>query len=142
MATTAPSTALTGKTLSFKIGATEYMQDVLKWELKPDKQDKSDLTFAEVAGGSTASWTLNVTALASTAAASFWSFCWDNAGKTVAVTLAPWGNTTPSADQPTFTGQCTITLPPSLSDEANSGKRATFDIDLDVDSITKKTSAA
>ena len=139
---TAASTGIKGKALSLKINKTEYKQDVVEWELSPEKADDDDLTFAEVAGGTTAAWTLTITAIQSTDPKSFWMFCFDNAGKDAVFTVAPHGNESPTADKPHFTGKVTISLPPTLSDKAASGKRATFEIEMTVDGqITKKTTA-
>ena len=65
MATLTASPGLKGKALSLKIGQTEYKQDVLEWELAPEKANDDDLTFAEVAGGAIAAWKLTVTAIQS-----------------------------------------------------------------------------
>ncbi|MDU5025362.1 MAG: hypothetical protein E6261_04600 [Cutibacterium avidum] len=139
MATLTASPGLKGKALSLKIGQTEYKQDVLEWELAPEKADDDDLTFAEVAGGAIAAWKLTVTAIQSTDPASFWMFCFDHAGDDATFIVAPHGNDTPTTTQPHFTGGLRISLPPKLSDKAASGKRATFEIEMDVDGALVKT---
>lgn len=127
-----------GKRLGLTIDGVDYWADFAKYELTPDS--KSDaVTFADAAEG-IVPWKLKGSAIQSTDAASFWTKCWEGAGKTVPFILAPHGNKTATAAQPHFTGRVTIGSKPSLSSEAGDDKGVTFDFDWDVKGeVTKVT---
>lgn len=123
------SKRITGKSLSFKLGDTEYMADATNIVLENEDADNDVTTFADAAAGGTKQWFFTMTAVQSTDATSLWSFLWDSTGDEVAYVFAPQGNATPSADAPHFTGTVTVGAKPSIGGEA--GNTFTFEVRLD-----------
>jgi len=125
------SARIRGKKLALKLGTpgVDVWQDVTTYTLASDELDTP--TFGDVADGA-AAWKLSGTAVQSTASGSFWAWVWENAGESVAFTLAPHGNATPSAAQPHFVGIVTIGRKPSIGGDVNS-TGYTFDFEWDVE---------
>ena len=132
------STRIKGKSLVFEINSVEYACDVTSVVLaNEDADDQDAVTFCDAASGTSVQWYLEVSAITSTDADSFWSYLWDNAGtSSVGFTFAPHGNATASATQPHFTGTVTLPAAPSIGGEANS--TWTFDVRLEVDGTPTK----
>ena len=72
---------------------------------------------------------MQLSAVSDYADTSFWTVLWDNAGTEVAYVLKPYGNATPSASQPHFTGEVKILAKPPIGGEA--GSTWTFEARLD-----------
>jgi hypothetical protein len=125
----ASSTRLKGSKLSLKLGtpAVDHWQDVTSWLLTSEDADSDVVTFADVADGGGAQYLLNITAVQSTDPTSFWSMVYEKSGTDVAFTVAPHGNTTPSASQPHFVGIVTIGRRPDIGGEAGAQNTYTFE---------------
>ena len=138
----AVSTKIKGKALLFEIDGTERACDVTSINLANEEAaDQDAVTFCEASAGSSVDWYLEVSAITSTDADSFWTFLWDNSGDTgVSVTFAPWGNAVPTEAQPHFEGTCTLPSPPSLGGDA--GATWTFDVRIDLDDAPTKVTTA
>lgn len=118
----ASSTRINGKKLSLKIGtpAVDHWQDITSYTLTNEEADSDVTTFADAAAGGSRKFLLNISAIQSLDAASFWRTAWEKTGTDVAFTLAPHGNAAPSATQPHFTGTVTVGPKPDLGGEAGS----------------------
>ncbi|PYY63351.1 hypothetical protein DEJ30_13975 [Curtobacterium sp. MCPF17_003] len=124
---------MSGTTLSFLLGTTEYKADATNVTLTWDDADSGTVTFADAEAGGKFQATLSGTAIQSTTATSFWTYAWLNVGTTVAFKLAPNGNTTASADAPIFSGNVKIGKRPDLGGDAQiSGDDWTFDFEWTV----------
>jgi hypothetical protein len=120
-------------TLTLKIGtpAVDYKGDLTSYLLDPQDADGDVVTFGDVANGSPAEWHITGTATQDTTAASFWDMVWTKSGQTVAFILAPFGNATPTAAQPHFSGSLVIGRKPPVGGEAGAGTPTTFTFDFD-----------
>lgn len=118
------STRIKGRALSLKLGATDYWADATSVIL--DSEDPNVVTFydASTAGRQ---YFFTVDAIQSTAASSFWSHVWANAGDdNVAFTYAPHGNATATADEPHFTGTLRIGQKPTIGGAAGVNNTYSF----------------
>ena len=115
-----------GKSIVFEVDGTEYQGGVSNVTFSSavntlgfgDYEDSLDFTCA-------------VTGFQDTASASFHSWLWDNAGQSVAITYAPHGNATASANQPHFTANGYAEVVPNLGGAA--GEYFTYDINFILD---------
>lgn len=125
-----------GIVFTLKLGAAALVafdQDVKSVELDGEDADDSDITFAEAAAGLAQADSLAVTAIQSTKAASFWRYCWDNAGQVVTYVYGPHGNAVPTADKPHFTGTARLGKRPKVGGAATTEKtRYDFETSLEV----------
>lgn len=119
-----------GKDLSLLIDAEEVNLEGTAILLENEEADTDAITFAELAAGTPLQWFFTITAVADYGSGSFWSTLWDNAGSDVAFVLKPYGNATPTAAQPHFTGNATINAKPPVGGSAN--EVFTFEARLDV----------
>lgn len=86
-------------------------------------------TFADVVTGDDRRWFFTVAGYPDYAAGSFWSLLWDTPAFTpIAFIFKPYGNATPSAAQPHFTGQVIVDTKPPVGGPA--GQAWTFDTRL------------
>ena len=131
------SSRIKGKKLGFKLNDRDVWPDMSEAEMSPSESD-STATFGSIGVGGT-QMKLKVAGIVSTASASLWRLLFDNVGKDVPFVFAPNGNEIPSADQPHYTGVCTISTPPTLPVKVN--EESTFDLELPVISWTQKTTA-
>lgn len=105
-------TALGTRLLKIKIGTTEYTADVSRCEITSKAADSDFTSFADAAAGGAREYALEFTARQDLATGTLWRNVWASAGTTVAVKVAPYGNTTAaSATEPHFSGNVTITEP-------------------------------
>jgi hypothetical protein len=118
MPTAVVSKRLSGNTLSFLVGTTEFMADTTNVTLTWDDADSNTITFADAANGGAFTATIKGTGIQSLTASSFWRWAWSNVGTTVAFKFAPGGNTTASADAPIFSGQVKVGKRPDLGGDA------------------------
>lgn len=103
--------ALGTRLLKIKIGATEYTASVSKATVTSGDADSDFVTFADTAAGGAREYRLEFTAVQDLATATLWTQVFTAAGTTVAVSIAPYGNTTASATQPFVQGNVVITEP-------------------------------
>ena len=115
-----------GKSIVFEVDGTEYAGGV------------SNVTFSSAVNTlgfgnyeDSLDFTCAVTGFQDTAAASFHSFLWDNAGVTVAITYAPHGNAVATAAQPHFTATGYAEVVPALGGAA--GEFFTYDLNFILD---------
>lgn len=126
----AGSTRIKGTKLQLKIDATDYWADVTSVTLENEEADGDVTTFEDASLGGAVTYFLNITAIQSTATASFWRMVWENTGDEVAFIYAPHGNATASATEPHFTGTVKIGSKPFIGGEA--GTTYTFETRMDI----------
>jgi len=132
---------------TLKLGAgsaTSYSDDIKSWELTWDDKDSDDLTFYEAAQGILQEATLKVTAVLSWDANSLAAYLWDQAGQDLLVVLGPWGNATPTATKPHFTGTAATKGRPPLQNEAKQSSDVTgaeFEIEFKFSTDVTKVTA-
>jgi hypothetical protein len=101
--------------------------------------DTESVTFGDFASG-TRSFKFEIEAVYSGDSGSLYDVLWTNSGKTgVTFVYGPHGNSTASAGKPVFTGTCTLPPKPELSTEASASDPATFEVEIEIDSITRTT---
>lgn len=127
----AASTRITANSIIFKIGATAYECDASKVELTPGDAPGAIRTFCEVAPDQ--EWTLNLEGVTSGDATSLYQVLFANYGTDVSFSVAPLGNTTPSADAPIYTGTVTFNQLPPLT--LSAGEASQFTVALRVKNI-------
>jgi hypothetical protein len=104
--------ALGTRLLKIKIGAVDYTVDVSRCEITSKAADSDFTSFADAAAGGAREYALEFTARQDLATATLWRNAWASAGTTVAVKIAPYGNTAAATTtEPHFTGNVTITEP-------------------------------
>jgi hypothetical protein len=113
----AASTRIKATNIIFKIGSTDYACDANMVELTLDDAPGDVQTFCEVRVGG--QWTLALEGITSGEATSLYRVLWDNFGETVAFTVAPNGNTTPTDDEPHYIGSVVFDQLPPLSLTSN-----------------------
>jgi hypothetical protein len=126
----ATSQKITGKAkLTLKLGtpAVDHYADITSYTLTNEEADSDVITFADVENGGGRQELLNLTAIQSLATGSFWRMVWEKTGTDAAFTLAPYGNATPTANQPHIVGTVTIGPRPDLGGEAGASNTFTFD---------------
>ncbi|MFL0202124.1 hypothetical protein ACHFI2_16295, partial [Exiguobacterium acetylicum] len=117
-----------------KTGTTgiERSADVISWTIENEEADSDVITFEDAANGGGRVFKLKGSAVQSTQTASFWRYVWENAGlAAVAYTIAPHGNTTPTASQPHFKGTLTIGPKPTIGGEASTSATSAFTFDYE-----------
>lgn len=130
----AGSTRLKGNALALKFGspATDYWCDATSVVLDNEEADSDTVTFCDAAAGGGRQFFLTINAIQSLQSSSFWRYTWANTGAEVPFTYAPAGNTTPSADQPHFTGTVKIGPKPTVGGEAGPSSTYKFETRWDV----------
>lgn len=127
-----------GRLLSFTVNSQEFNADGTEVTFDREQTDQETVTFAELASGSTATWTIHVTAISDYSSGTFWSMLWENAGTEVNYVFKPYGNGTASPSKPHFTGKCKWDMKPPIGGQA--GETWTYEQELEVtQGPTKKT---
>lgn len=132
----AGSTRIKGKALLLTIGGTDQWADIMSAVLDSEEAEKDTVTFADAAEGGGQQFFFSISAIQSTDANSFWTYCWDHSGETVAFVFAPHGNNTATASQPHFKGNCVIAKKPTIGGEA--GKTYAFETRFDIEGTPTK----
>lgn len=115
---------------ALKIGATDYVSDIVSFELTSDDADTDSQTFAEYNAGANRTWTLQVTAVFDGGSVgSLHDYLWVNAGSSATFDIAPLSGVT-STSKPRYTGQLRIPFRPDITVEASS--ESTFDYEFEV----------
>lgn len=107
-----------GAEVSIKIGSNEYNQELKNVRFDNEEGDARFVTFKSAASGD-GRWLFRATAFQSFKTESFWRYVWDNAGSPAVITLAPYGNETPSEAEPHYRGTATIGRKPNIGGEVN-----------------------
>lgn len=138
--------AVGSRLIKLELDGDEFSAELTNARLAPADADQDTVTFAEALAGGKKDWHLQGTALQDPGDAdSLWNKVFDHSGETITYTYIPYGNATPSATEPHFTGSIVIGAPDGdfLGGDADSSttKRQTFDIDwICTDKPTRVTS--
>lgn len=124
----AASTRIVAQNIVFKIGSTSYAPDINQVELTLGDAPGGVRTMTEVRANG--EWAIKLAGIVSGDADSLYQFLWLNFGTEATFTVAPNGNTTPSADEPHYTGTVVINELPPLS--LSAGDDASFEVTLRV----------
>lgn len=135
--------ALTSKLKSvfaLKVGATDWVDDIVSFELTSDEADTDSQTFAEYNAGTNREWVLNVTAAwDGGSAGSLHDYLWENAGSEADFEVQPRSGAI-SAAAPKYTGTVRIPFRPDISVEA--GEASTFEYEFEVVGQPNKVTSA
>lgn len=113
-----------------KIGANDYVSDIVSFKLTSDDADADSQTFSEYNSGLNRQWTLALTsAFDGGSQGSLHDLLWDNAGSTSAFVIQPKSGAA-GTNNPYYKGQVRIPYKPDLSIEA--GNDSTFDYELEL----------
>lgn len=125
--------ALGTRKLTVSIDAVEHAPDVSAVAINSAETDSDFVSFADAAAGGGRTYTLAITMTQDPAANSLWDQIWSHAGEEVAVIVRPYGNVTPSADQPHFTGTVVVQEPDGtlLGGEADPSTTARFTTEVE-----------
>jgi hypothetical protein len=124
----AASTRIKAQNIIFKIGGTDYACDANMVQLTLDDAPGDVQTFCEVRVGG--QWALQLDGITSGEDTSLYRILWDNFGTEVAFSIAPNGNTTPTADAPHYEGVAVFNELPPLALMSN--ETAVFSVTLEV----------
>ena len=113
----AASTRIKAQNILFKIGTTDYACDANLVELTLNDAPGDVQTFCETRVGG--QWKLQLDGITSGDTGSLYQVLWANYGTTVAFTVAPNGNATPTTTQPHYTGTVIFDQLPPLSLTSN-----------------------
>ena len=124
----AASTRIKAQNIIFEIGSDNYECDATNIELASQDAPGDVRTFCEMTVGQ--EWTLTLEGITSGDATSLYRVLWANFGSDAVFTIAPNGNTTPTADEPHYTGTVKFDALPPLSLVSN--ETSTFSVQLTV----------
>jgi hypothetical protein len=125
----AASTRIQAQNIIFEIGSTAYECDATMVDLTLGDAPGDVQTFCEQRIGG--EWALTLEGIVSGDATSLYRVLWANFGSTAAFTIAPNGNTTPTANTPHYEGTVKFNELPPLS--LTSNNTSTFSVTLRVD---------
>lgn len=113
----AASTRIKAQNIKFTIAGTDYACDATSVVLELGDAPGDVQTFCEVRVGG--EWALNLEGITSGDATSLYQVLWNNFGSTATFSIAPNGNTSPSADQPHYEGTVVFDELPPLNLTSN-----------------------
>lgn len=128
----AASTRIKAQNIVFKIGTTDYACDANAVVLELGDAPGDVQTFCETRTGG--EWSLRLDGITSGDDDSLYQVLWSNFGSSVAFTIAPNGNATPSADQPHYKGTVVFDQLPPLN--LTSNEVSQFSVTLKVSNAT------
>jgi len=99
------------RALKITIDSVEYTGKISNGSVTAADSQNSFVTFEDAAAGGLKDWFLNLTLAQDAATGALWRKIWDETGTDVPFELRPYGNATPTATEPHFTGTATISLP-------------------------------
>ncbi|WP_155293058.1 hypothetical protein [Rhodococcoides fascians] len=115
---------------ALKVAGTDYVSDIVSFEMTSDDAESDSTTFAEYNAGTNRKWTLQITGIFDGGSAgSLHDYLWVNAGASASFDIAPLSGVT-STSKPRYTGTLRIPFKPDVSVEA--GEDATFDYEFEV----------
>lgn len=126
--------ALGTRSLTLSVAGTDVTVQVSNCRIASRAADSDFTSFADAAAGGKREYYLAGTAVQDIATGTIWDQIWSQSGDTAAIIVKPaGGNTTPSATQPHFTGNVTITEPDGdlVGGEANASPSARFTLDFE-----------
>jgi hypothetical protein len=135
--------AITTRKMKIQVGTPpiEYNADVSRVEITSGETDSDFVSFAAAAAGGGRDYALEFTAVQDADTASLWSEMWDNSGEEVDVTIAPYGNASPSVAEPHFNMTAVVSEPDGaiLGGEADASTTAKFTFECEWKLLDKPT---
>lgn len=118
--------------LELEIGGENVSAEVSKAVITSNEADSDFVTFADAKAGGKREYRLDITMVQDPETGSLWDKIWSAAGSTVPFSVNPFGNEVPSATQPHYTGNVTITEPDGdlLGGEADASTTARFTVEV------------
>jgi hypothetical protein len=114
-----------GKNLSLTFGIVEVACVATSIMLDGEDADADRVTFHDVITGNNKRWFFTISGLPDYAPGTFWTLLWETPAFTpISFLFRPYGNVTPTPEQPHFAGFVTIDNKPPLGGDA--GKSWTF----------------
>lgn len=111
---------------------TDQSADIISWSIENEEADSDVVTFEDAASGGARQFFLRGSAIQSTDTTAFWRYVWENTGEAeVPYTIAPHGNTAPSATEPHFVGTLTIGPKPTIGGEASTSTTSAFSFEFE-----------
>lgn len=125
--------AIGTRKLTMSLDAEDVTPDVSTCEIHSGETDADFVSFAQAASGGGRDYSLHLTFVQDAASGSLWDRIWSHAGEDVDVIVRPYGNATPTAEQPHFTGTVTIVEPDGviLGGEADASTTQRFTVDVE-----------
>ena len=124
---------------ALKVGATDYVSDIVSFELTSDEGDTDTQTFAEYNSGTNRAYTLSVTAIFDGGSiGSLHAYLWDNAGSTAAFEIQPISGAVSTA-RPKYTGSVRLPSRPDISVEASTA--STFEYEFEVVGVPNRVTS-
>lgn len=123
--------ALGTRSLTLTIGGSDVTAEISKGVITSNPSESDFVSFDDAASGGKRDYALNFIAVQDAATGSLWDQVFSNAGSTVAYVMKPYGNETPSAAQPHYTGNVTIIEPEGdfIGGEADASTTARFTVE-------------
>lgn len=123
--------AIGTRLLQVTLDSVEYSASLTNARLSSSDTSSDTTTFADAAAGGGKDWSLAFTAVQDVTTASLWTKIFSASGTTVPMVFKPYGNATPSATEPHFTGNATISAFDGdfLGGDANASTTAKFTFD-------------
>ena len=126
------STRIKGSALALTFGGTDYWADATSVVLENEEAASGITTFEDASLGGGRTFFFTISAVQSTATASFWRYLWANTGEVVAYKYAVHGNATASADQPHMIGTVKVGPKPALGGDATEKRENIITINLNI----------
>lgn len=119
------------RSLTLDIAGEPVTGEVSKAVVTSAAAEADFTTFEDAAAGGKRDYALDFIAVQDAETGSLWDRIWTAAGTSVAFTLRPYGNETPSVTQPHYTGNVTIVEPDGdfLGGEADASTSARFTVE-------------
>ena len=127
--------------LKLEVDGVERYAEVSNVAIRSAESDSDFVTFQQASQGGGRDYVLAITMAQDAATGSLWSEVWDNAGDEIPVVVMPYGNATPSANEPHFEATATIIEPDGdlLGGEADKSTSARFTIEVEWPLTAKPT---
>jgi hypothetical protein len=124
---------------ALKVASTDYVSDVVSFNMASDEAESDSTTFAEYNAGANRAWTLSVTAVWDGGSqGSLHDYLWTNSGASAAFEIQPKDGAT-STSNPKYTGTLRIPFKPDIQVEA--GEDSTFEYEFEVVGEPNKVTA-
>jgi len=97
--------------MKLEVDSVDHSDEVNRAFVNSAEADSDFLSFAAAAAGGARDYTLELTIAQDPATGTLWSEIFDNVGDEVPYSIAPFGNATPTPEQPHFEGNAIISEP-------------------------------
>lgn len=127
--------------IALDVQSVDRSGEVSKAVVASAAADSDFTTFEDARSGGAREYTLQMTIAQDHASGTLWDLIWTGAGTDVPGVYAPYGNETPSADQPHYEFTATVTEPDGdfLGAEADDSTTAVATVDVEWKLTAKPT---